>query len=311
MHYFSKIKLLILVLCASIVVSCSENKENVQEQTQDITFANLVPLWWNAQPLLIDFDAIPDVEIKTVELQTGKESKNIVLNGGADIGIVAASPLVLGAVSGESGYQIVARYMDGPELVGIFSTESENAGLNEPIAVVNGTVSEFVLRAHATRNAIVIDDSTNMLNTRPPSILSALKNNDAKSAVIWEPFAQQIAEAEDLNLQYSHYPKNLYSMKFFIIVNKKSYVEKRVAIDAVINEFANMSAFLVNDSESGRVRIEDLLNYPEGYLTDRWDRVDFTFVTDKETIERDLATEADIIIKAGIIKRLPNFSQLF
>lgn len=306
-------RILVFAVFVFGIVGCSEdhNSSSSNKIDTEITFANLVPFWWNAQPVLMDFKDIPGVNIKTVEVQTGKESKNIVLNGGADIGIVAASPLVWSALQEESGFKILARYMDGPELVGIFSTSEENKGLNQPISIVEGTVSEFVMHKHASRNGVTITDDFVTLNSRPPSIIHSLKTGDAKSAVIWEPFAQQIANDKDLVLKYSEYPKNLYRMKFFLIANTKSLNTKKDAIQKIVNEFGQLSDRLVNDDGSYRDKIEKYFSYTPGYLSGRWEKVNFEFIVDKEVISQDLSDEADIILNSGLIEKHPNFDSFF
>jgi len=302
----------ICFLAGLLFIGGCERDASTDVEDIEITFANLLPLWWNAQAMLVELEDIPGLKVSTVEVHTGKESKNIVLNGGADVGIVAASPLVWSAQNGERGFKVIARYMAGPKLVGIFSKSNENAGLNPPVAVVEGTVSEFVMYAHAQRNGISINSETfTLLNSRPPDVKNNLKTGSANSAVIWEPFAQSIEQDSSLNLKYSEFPQSLYSMKFFLIANSKSIEKKPEAIAKVKKEFERISSQLVRDQGDLKNKIEQLSGYDLGALTGRWDEVDFSFITDKQIIKSDLLEEADIIVRAEKISKAPSFDHFF
>lgn len=276
----------------------------------EVKFANIVPLWWNAQSVLINFDDMEDVKVITSEVQTGKESKNLVMSGQADIGIVAAPPLVLGALQKEKGYKVIAKYLEGSGLMGIVSKSSSNGGLNEPIAIVGGTISEFVFHAQAKRHNI---DSTKLttLNSKPPAIYNHLRTNSANSAIIWEPFLKNIMDDELLNLKYKKRANDLYNIKLFLIVNEKSLKNKQKAIEKVIKKFKNLSINLQKDNGKLRGLVEKKFNYEYGYLKDVWKNVQFTFIEDKELIEKDLSEEANIIYDSGKLKAFPTYEQLF
>lgn len=291
-------KTLLVLVSVMLLQSCGGKKT-------EIVLADLVAnLWWNAPPLIYNKEHYPGVNVKRIEFQTGKEAKNMVVSGQADLAVVAATPIVLSAINRED-FVILGRYLESSKLVGIYSTSEDVAKLKEPIAIVPGTVSEFIFIENATRNG-ENPKKLNTLSTKPPAIAGLLETGQVASAIIWDPFAQEIEENPNIHLKTSTRPDNLYTMRFYLIANRNSLKNK----GAEINNFIEGFEAAVQKSAGYESKIEEWLDYKQGYLGKRWPDVKFEFIRDRVTLTKELNEEASILQRAGI-KGVPDFTPFF
>lgn len=294
--------ILVSIICGIGFVACSSSSSR-------LTFADLKPFWWNAPPIIMMRDEEASETIDRIEFQTGKEAKNQVVAGHVDLAVVAATPIVLGAMARED-FVILGQYLTGPGLVAVISTNKEQ--LSEPVAIVKGTVSEFAYIKIAKERLGKDSQTTKVLALQPPSVLSALKSRQANSAIIWDPFAQQIERAlPDANIER---PSDLYQMNFFLIASRSAWKQRKNLIDHV-TELFKRATDRANQPE-GQKLVDEYVK-SEGGEPGAWseNRVIFRFIDatkseGRSEIIESLESEFTILKQAGLALDEPDFRRL-
>ena len=140
----------------------------VGQDDNEVIFADASKVWWSAAPTVVanerDFYSQNKVSVKSFDVNSGLLSKNAVVAGNADVGLVASTPLVIGASKNED-LVILGRFVSSYSLVSLLSTVDiknspcfkEDVLCNElanslVTAYVPGTISEFYLRSFLEKN---------------------------------------------------------------------------------------------------------------------------------------------------------------
>lgn len=291
-----------IVSCSVFLLSCGPEEGRIQ-------FADLKPFWWNAPPILLSQDPeLRPENMDRVQFQTGKEAKNQVVAGNVDVGVVAATPIVLAAMAKED-FIVLGQYLTGSGLVAII-TPIQESKLAEPIAVVKGTVSEFVFVEKAGLDG-KDPEKLQVLSLAPPSVLQALQSGSAKSAIIWDPFAQAIEEALP-EITVVRNP-DLYQMRFYLIASRRSWNNRNELIRNFIKQL-KLAVQKVSTPE-GQSLVDQYVK-SQGQLPGVWDadRVRFEYIdgtteAGQEEIISNLQSEAKILAKANLLKSSPDFKK--
>ena len=92
-YYFSA-SLLVLSFVIFLLQGCSDTAKNI------ILFADASTVWWTAPTIIArthDLFTKEGLTVRTFDVTDGLASKNAVVSGNADIGLVASTPLAIGA----------------------------------------------------------------------------------------------------------------------------------------------------------------------------------------------------------------------
>lgn len=297
----------------ALLSSCSRD-----DLSSPMVFADISNLWWNIQPIFAHDDHIfekNNLTVKRFVVSTGKEAKNAVARQKADIGVVAATPLIYSALGQhEDNLVVLASYFSSPSLVAIVSNSQIIDGVPQPIAYVEGTVSEFFLAEAQNRLSGQPFDkkATQLLSIRPPDSVSVLTNGDISSIAIWEPYAQTAIDAlDDKGVTPNIYrPDNIYTMRFFIITNRKTYEARTEELSKFITSIKDTSQKIKNTPDLYQRRLEEKFGYSPGWLSSFWGKIDLTVTEDSDLLKAYLVEEATIAKKSGVIKEIPSFKEI-
>lgn len=165
--------------------------------TETLRFAEAGKVWWASVPQIIadkrDLYGKEGLEIEKFDVNTGLASKNAVIQGNADVGVVSSTPLAIGATKKEP-IVVLGSYMGAQHLLAIISRKTGSTpsipGLAEPVGYVKGTISEFYFIEYLKKSGYVDKFKNNDITLaalRPAGIVPAFSAGSISTAVIWEP----------------------------------------------------------------------------------------------------------------------------
>ncbi len=237
-----KIRRIILnVLCCILMLSCSKQKDQ-------LIYADASTVWWLAPTIIADEQKIyekNDLDIKTFDVRTGLASKNAVLARTADVGMVAATPLAIGAYEKED-IVVLASFVESDKLIAILTKEKT---IQEPVAMVENTISQFYFYKYMQKYYPDINlDKINKLYMKPPAITNTLTNGGANAVSIWEPFAANyLSSAEGIEVIRE---SGLYTLQLYLITSKKVLKEKRRKVEKFVKSIDDACLYISENEDS-------------------------------------------------------------
>lgn len=306
-HWRPLIWLLVLglVLISASLLSCRGQPEEGNQLK--LVFADASTVWWTAPTILARTEGLFDanLEVTTFDVTTGLASKNAVVAGNADIGLVASTPLALGRYSQED-IVVLCSYVKSDKLLALIAPQGEPVTIEglSPIAVVPGTISQFYLFRYLESEGI--DDLAELseLHGRPPDIPNMLLTGSASSAVIWEPLVSVIddrARAEGKDLEFLR-KGEIYELRLYLVTRPDVLADpdKKAAIAAFLRGVQSASKLFENST--GRAKLESHFGYSDGWLSPIIEDVSFGVRTDFERMAMLIAEESELAIRAGVIE---------
>lgn len=317
---------IILITIGLILQGCN-GCSNPKQKTNEIILADASVVWWMAPGIIAqseNFYEKNDLKVKSFDVQTGLASKNAVLSGSADIGLVATTPLALGAFQNE-GLIILCSYVESNELIALVTKDNKDTSLysrpTPPIAVVKGTISEIYLynylKKYYPQNADeLIKDQ---LNIKPPDAPNSMKTNSSGSASIWEPFGAIMTDGNpDFKINRS---PDVYTHRIYIVTTPKVLKEKREAVENFIKSFQMACDYIKENPSLAQEKISSLFPQQKSSMLTLWDKVDFSIKYDYERMKELLLLDVEVMAdlqqtpkdSKGDFRRLTleNFNHLF
>jgi ABC-type nitrate/sulfonate/bicarbonate transport system substrate-binding protein len=302
-------KLLVFLTLVSICVlaqaciSCN-NRPN---QPDELTLADASVVWWMGPGIIAQKQNIYEkhrLTVKSFDVQTGLASKNAVLSGSADIGLVASAPLATGAFSNEN-LIVLCSYVESNALLSVITPKSgDGSAFSQPVppvAIVKGTISEFYFYNYMTKTLHASEaeiKSVNQVNVKPPDVVNAMKSGSAKSAAIWEPFGTMIAAA-DSNLKVNR-PADVYTHRIYIVTTPEVLQKKRSAVEKFVQSFEEACALMKTDPKTAKEIIKSAFPPQEPSMNELWDKVDFSLKVDYDKMKALIVEDGEILFHLGL-----------
>lgn len=309
-------------------------------ESNTLIFADASNVWWTAPTIIANIDHLydkADVQVKAFDVTSGLESKNAVLWGNADIGLVASTPLAIAAAKGEQ-LIVLGKYVSSDHLLSILSEvdildsscvkngQDCNSLINSLTTVyVKNTISEFYLRQFL--KAHHLEDQFNAIERRsltvtPPAVANTFgkqagDGQRVNTAVIWEPFAQQIRDnskskqsSEITSLKMKTPEKGLYTMALYLVTTPQVWNKKKEALLKFVRAVDAADRQITEKNDGYRIKIEQKLGHTSGWLKESWPNVEFKFDTSRERIKALIDTDAALAQEVGIITTRPDVSYM-
>jgi ABC-type nitrate/sulfonate/bicarbonate transport system substrate-binding protein len=291
---------LILLFTSSLLFqgcnSCNKTKENFEE----LTLADASVVWWMAPGIIAQKDSLYEktgLNVKSFDVQTGLASKNAVLSGSADIGLVASTPLAMGAFN-KDNLVILCSYVESNSLLTLIThNDTTLFTLPEtPVAIVKGTISEIYLYNYLTkyygndRSRITKDQ----LNVKPPDVPNAMKSGNSKSAVIWEPFGTLILES-DKSAFKDNRSQEIYTHRMYIVCTPEVLKKKKTAIIKFLDAFKQACDICDKNPEKAKEILRNTFPQQESSMNKLWDKVDFSLKYDYDNMKELIFKDAEIM----------------
>jgi ABC-type nitrate/sulfonate/bicarbonate transport system substrate-binding protein len=300
----SKKNLIAIVVIAVVVIGVIFwyiYKQNAEKNIDELVLADASVTWWMGPGIIAQMDSLykkNGLLVKSYDVQTGLASKNAVVAKTADIGLVATTPLALGAFTKEN-LVVLCSYMESNSMLSLLTPYSSDTALfskpEAPVAVVKGTISELYYFNYMKKYYPDIQ-ALNQLNVRPADVVNALKGGNSKSAVIWEPFATILAEQiPGLKRNTS---QEIYTHRMYIVTRPEVLAEKRTAVKKFIKSFEQANELLNTDPEKKKILVS-VFPLQETSMNNLWNDVHFSIKFDYENMIDLMMKDATITYQLG------------
>jgi ABC-type taurine transport system substrate-binding protein len=304
-----------------------------------LVFADASNVWWTAPTIIANIDQLydkADVQVKAFDVMSGLDSMKAVLAGNADIGLVASTPLALAAAKGEK-LIVLGKYVSSDQLLSLLS-EVDILGsrcvkngrdcdklINSLTTVyVPNTISEFYLRQFLKAHNLGGEFDAikkRSLTVLPPAVANTFgkpigDGQHVNTAVIWEPFAQQIRDNNkskqngETSLKMQAPEKGIYNMALYLVTTPEVWDKKKGALFKFARAVKAADRQITEKSDENRIKIEQKLGHASGWLKESWPNVEFKFDTSRERIKYLIDTDAALAQEVGIIKTRPDVSYM-
>lgn len=298
-------RILLKVISISVVgvllFGCNSNNQTT-DQYEELTLADASVVWWMGPGIIAQHDSLylkNGLKVKSFDVQTGLASKNAVLSGSADVGLVASSPLALGAFS-DDNLVVLCSYVETNSNLALLTPKTEDtARYSKPVptvAIVKGTISEMYLynylKKYYPEESL---ENIKQVYVKPPDVPNAMRNGDAKSAVIWEPFATMIAADPSIKVNRS---EDIYTFRIYVVCTPETLNKKREAINRFVASMGQACEALRNNPKSREVLKETFPNQ-EVSMNALWDKMDFSLKFDYDRMKEIILKDAQITYELG------------
>ncbi len=308
------------------------NKQTTENKIEKLIFADASKVWWTAPTIIAKSKGLfkkNNLKVNTFSVNTGLASKNAVINGNADIGLVASTPLAIGATKKED-ILILGKYVSSSSLISILSEidldnslcikeNRECDTLIEQLTMlyVPKTISEFYLLTYLEKHGrldLLKKLKQHSYKLAPPAIPKIFGtvegNRKINMAVIWEPLASKIRKSEKHTLMQSEPDSSLYELALYLVTTKKVWEKKKKEILKFVKAVSEAEEYMNNNSDEIRLFLEDKYGYDKGWLADRWNKVEFRFDTSSEKIKRLIERDGELALKIEIINEKPDLNYM-
>lgn len=333
------IGLLVLILIGAGVAFYYVNKKAPLGKEEELIFADASTVWWTAPTIIAKTKFFKEngLKVKAFDVNTGLASKNAVLSGSADIGLVASTPLAIGATKNEQ-LLVLGKYVSSKGLLSIISeididnspcmkNENDEKGDSEEckelaeqltMVYVPGTISEFYLIRYLEEHkkiGILKTLKKQSLKLAPPAIPSAFGStvNDRRInvAVIWEPLASEITTPRSkpknsYTLIKDKPDENLYELALYLVTTPEVWENKRTAVLKFVKAVSQTGKHIEENRDNVRNMLENKYDYPAGWLEERWNRVQFDYDVSSEKIESLILEDARLAKQTKAIDKIPD-----
>ncbi|MEK7509585.1 MAG: hypothetical protein AAB605_02630 [Patescibacteria group bacterium] len=226
---FWYVSAIVLILGTGFALIYTGSVFTKKAEIYTLRFAEGSGVWWSdTQSRLArerDLYAKHNLQVVSFSVATGLESKNAVVQGNADVGIVASAPLVNSASKNEEVI-VLGSYMQSSELLSLVARERVyDRWWEQPIGYVPGTISEFYLFSYLKAKGLedlYLSKKLNLVALTPSGIPTTFAKEDVGVAVIWEPFASQMKEAGVI----AEALPNAYTLRTYIITSKDAWEQR-------------------------------------------------------------------------------------
>jgi len=280
-----------------------------------VIFALPVADWWTAAPFLLPQNAEifkqKGLDLTTLEVKSGLESKNAVIAGTADIGVCAATPLAIAAAKKE-GLVVLNTYLRASSIVGFVRPKdmAPNAVPPAPVGLVLSTISESFLYHYLKQRGqekLLIDKQLPTRPARPADIPGLFKSQAVKSAVIWEPFLS-IAGEETGYVADRSVP---FEVNLYIITRPTVWNERKETVQKFLAAVEETCRYLRENSDPSRRNTEQRFGFKADFLAATWPLVHYEVVWDLQHMKDEINREAETTKALGQISEIPKSDSLF
>lgn len=242
---------------------------------------------------------------------SGRDALRAVLDGKADVSIVAETPIMHAAIKGKP-ISVLAIISNSEENIKVLARRDK--GIAQPadlrgktIASSFGTNGEFYKHAFLRLNRIPLSAVT-FVNLNPERMVSALQKGDIDASVTWEP---HITRAERLmkNRLVSFSQPGLYTFTFDL-VGLRSYVDAHPqAVRKLLRALIKAATFIHSHPEEAMAITAKRLGMDMDILQALWKKFNFNITLD-DYLLISMSNQAKWAVGVGYVSRdipIPDF----
>lgn len=277
--------------------------------------------WWVAPSMLASkwgmFRKVR-VDVREESWPTGKRALQALFEDRADIAYVAGPPVVRNAYD-HAPLLVVAQTMSSNRIVHLLrQNDRADDWFKYPIGLARNTISEFYLISYLKKlgKLDLYRDGALQLVDRPNvegNFISLLQNS-TEAILLFEPFASLVNMGEPAMQKFSEItdPPD-YQVTCYIVTTPEKWNSNRAGILSVLLALRRASEAIKRDPQKAWNDVKTMLEFSEQaeeWGNRDWRSVDFSLITNKETVRKSLSQDGDLGTEAGIFTTKPNFDAL-
>ncbi len=192
------------------------------------------------------FFAAEGLLVKFRKVDKGRAAIDAVLNGAADFGTSAETPIAQALVEGKP-LKILANIFKSNSDPGIVALKDKGIAQasdlkGKRIGNVSGTASHYLLELFLAFHKVPLDAVT-LVELRPEQIGAAVLSGQVDAAAIWNPHFSQLVEKLGINAQVFH-TSEIYTLDFNLVTRANYLPQHRAAVDRLLRALFRAEAFI-------------------------------------------------------------------
>lgn len=226
------------------------------------------------------------LQIELKRFLLGKQALQSVLDGSADLALVADTPFVHAVLRGER-IAALATVFESRKTMAIVGRRdggiTDAASLKgKRVGTVFGTNAEFFLDTLFDVNDIA-RGAVDVKNLAPGQLAAALEEGKVDAVTVWHP------DLARLNLAFGSKAVTLYSEDIFVyrflLVGKQNYIEQHPdQVRKVLTSLKASNAFIAEQPEQTRALVGAAIGVPPAQLAQSFSPDDYTLVLDQSLL---------------------------
>jgi ABC-type nitrate/sulfonate/bicarbonate transport system substrate-binding protein len=250
--------------------------------------------------------------VKQKRFELGKQALQTVLEGGADIAIVADTPFILAVLKGEP-IATMATVYESRKTIAILG--HRDSGLRDPrslegkrVGAPFGTNAEFfldtMLDVHGVERATV-----EFVNMPPDRLVAAFRARQIDAMTVWNPELTRL-EQELGPKVVTMYGEDLFVYRF-LLVAKRAYIDAHGAqVQQLLTALRHSNDYIKNNPEPARTLLGAEVGMAPHLLQHAFDPTDFTLVLDQSLLLA-LSSQMRWAMAKGLVQPgpMPNYLQ--
>ena len=217
---------------------------------------------------------------------SGKACLNALLEGKADLGTVAETPLVHAALRGEETYVISTIHQADKNTVIVarkdlkITTKADLKG--KKIGVSFGTNGEFFMDLILTMQGISRHE-VEAINLKPEEMFNALVNGEVDAVATWNPYVINLQkELGDIGITF--FSEGFYTETYNIVATHDLVNNNPKTIKKVLRALIKAEEFIKESPGESRNIIANYVGMDTHQLTELWDVYTFEVTLDQSLI---------------------------
>jgi NitT/TauT family transport system substrate-binding protein len=250
------------------------------------------------------------LDVQVAKFQSGLAAKNAVLTRGADIGLVATTPLAIAGFQREP-LAIVVTYFESDAIVKLVGGTKEVSPASLPghrVGFIPATISEIALERLLAKNRIS-PTSVTRASFRPPELIPALRRGDIDAFVAWEPLALQARRAIPDSSEFLD--RSLYTVQLHLVTRPDVISAKGAALVKFLRAVHLAEERIAADPAGSRALVERTLSFRAGDLAAIWPDLHYMLKLDAPALLASLADEGRWALRSGqVTGPLPDYTYM-
>ncbi|MFC3150852.1 ABC transporter substrate-binding protein [Litoribrevibacter euphylliae] len=238
--------------------------------------------------------------VELVEVVGGKRSFEMMASGKADFATSSDSVIVYNAFD-RSDFVTLASFVQADNDVKFITREDSSLiqggdFVNRKIAVYKNSASEYFLTTYLALEGVDIANVT-LINATPDTMPQMLASGEVDAIVPWEPYGYKTVQLLDGSANVLP-TKNLYSLSFNLIGNKKNMAAQPVKSACVLSALSDAIDYISSNPSQTQNVIGRRLSLESDFIFWMWPDYIFKLSLNKSLL-MNLESQAQWVVQTG------------
>jgi ABC-type nitrate/sulfonate/bicarbonate transport system substrate-binding protein len=250
------------------------------------------------------------VDVVTLPFLLGKDALKSVLDGNADLAVVADTPFMFALLDGKDVVMVAGISQARRSLAIVARTDRGIGSLTDlggkSVALTMGTNFPYFLDA-MLQTYKVPSESVRRVDLKPHDILAAVKEGEVDAAVLFQPLLAQL-QADMGNRITTFFGEDVYAFRF-LLVGKPAYIDQHPQeVARILGALAAANQSIRNDPLAARKAVGALVKVDDAIMAKLFEPEDYVLSLDQAMLLA-LDDQTRWAMKQGLVKNgpVPNY----